>query len=314
MSAKTSSARDRDVAVERFLRTASAGEDAAPTPACLDAESASALVAGTLAADELASVEAHVSSCARCQTLVATLARAEAAAPAEPRRAFHWLTWAAPVAAAATIVVWLAAPQVQEDAVVEMAPRSAPDLAPAPSAGARAASEETRGAPVAEPPASAAPRLSRDEARTDAAAADERAAVGENAPASRFMAEQAVAPVIEIASPDRAAFWRVAAGGVIERSTDTGATWERQVVRGASSVAAGLAVSSTVCWLVGRQGAVLLTTDGRTWRVLPAPAPVDLTAVRATDARTATVAGADGRAFRTSDAGETWTPVPLQEF
>ena len=77
---------------------------------------------------------------------------------------------------------------------------------------------------------------------------------------------------------------------------------------------AGVAPSATVCWLVGRNGVVLLTTDGRTWRRLPFPEMTDLSAVRTVDAggRVASVSTADGRTFVTTDAGVTWSPANAQ--
>jgi photosystem II stability/assembly factor-like uncharacterized protein len=66
-----------------------------------------------------------------------------------------------------------------------------------------------------------------------------------------------------------------------------------------------------VCWIVGRSGLVLLSTDGETWRRLDFPdATVDLVSVTARDGAAATVTAANGRIYRTTDAGRTWT---LQE-
>lgn len=72
---------------------------------------------------------------------------------------------------------------------------------------------------------------------------------------------------------------------------------------------AGSSTSRDVCWIVGRAGIVLVTTDGATWQRHPIPEAADLTAVRAIDARTATVTTADGRQFATADGGITWTPI-----
>jgi photosystem II stability/assembly factor-like uncharacterized protein len=73
------------------------------------------------------------------------------------------------------------------------------------------------------------------------------------------------------------------------------------------TLTAGAAPSSNVCWLVGRSGAILLTTDGRAWRRITFIETADLTAVTSPDARTATVTTADGRQFGTTDGGRTWT-------
>ena len=54
---------------------------------------------------------------------------------------------------------------------------------------------------------------------------------------------------------------------------------------------------------------VMLTADGITFTEVPLPERVDLTAITATDARTATVTTADGRRFRTDDSGRTWRQI-----
>ena len=61
--------------------------------------------------------------------------------------------------------------------------------------------------------------------------------------------------------------------------------------------------------VVGRAGIILLSTDGQRWQRVPFPDAADLAAIRASDARTVTVMTTDGRAFRTTDSGQSWTPV-----
>jgi hypothetical protein len=111
----------------------------------------------------------------------------------------------------------------------------------------------------------------------------------------------------EIASPDAVVRWRVGARGFVQLSQDRGATWEALRSGVTADLVGGISPSAMVCWVVGRAGTVLLTTDGRNWQRLTFPEAVDLMAVRATDARTATVTTADGRMFATSNGGLTWT-------
>lgn len=111
----------------------------------------------------------------------------------------------------------------------------------------------------------------------------------------------------EVVSPTPLVRWRVGPRGLIQYSASGGAAWEQLSAGVAADLTAGASPSSTVCWVVGRAGTVLLTVDGRRFDRRPFPANVDLTAVRATDARTAVVTTADGRAFSTSDGGSTWT-------
>jgi photosystem II stability/assembly factor-like uncharacterized protein len=68
----------------------------------------------------------------------------------------------------------------------------------------------------------------------------------------------------------------------------------------------GAAPSSSVCWIVGRRGAVFLTTDGTRFRRLPFPETIDLVSVAATGDRIATITSADGRSWQTTDQGATW--------
>lgn len=103
------------------------------------------------------------------------------------------------------------------------------------------------------------------------------------------------------------AIWRIGPGSTLEKSPDSGRTWQSQKLPAGVSVLAGSASSEKVCWLVGRAGAVLRTVDGGAkWEKLPAPVETDLTGVEARDADNATVATADGRRFTTSEGGRTW--------
>ena len=109
-------------------------------------------------------------------------------------------------------------------------------------------------------------------------------------------------------SPDPAVRWRIL-GAAVQHSSNGGSTWDAAAVGVTSELTAGTAPSATVCWLVGRNGVVLLTMDGRTWRRVPFPEITDLSGVRTVDAggRVASVSTADGRTFVTIDAGATWT-------
>ena len=95
-------------------------------------------------------------------------------------------------------------------------------------------------------------------------------------------------------------------GARVERTVDGGARWEAQPTGTTTELDAGAAPSRSICWMIGRGGVVLLSTDGQSWRRLPFPEATDLSGVRATDARAAEVTTADGRTFKTTDAGATW--------
>jgi photosystem II stability/assembly factor-like uncharacterized protein len=109
----------------------------------------------------------------------------------------------------------------------------------------------------------------------------------------------------EIVSPDPAIRWRTL-GPALQRSGNSGSSWETVPIETTATLVAGAAPATTVCWVVGSGGVVLLSTDGRTFSRVPFPEPTDLSAIRAVDGRSATVTTADGRRFSTTDAGATW--------
>jgi hypothetical protein len=133
---------------------------------------------------------------------------------------------------------------------------------------------------------------------------------------------------VDIVSPEPTFQWRLVLPATIQRSTDGGITWTSQSDRapglsflsGSQNVSrrtltpltltAGSAPARDICWIVGSEGIVLLSTDGVAWQRQPFPEPVNLTAVRAVDARTAIVTTEDGRQFSTADGGNTWSKIP----
>jgi hypothetical protein len=202
-----------------------------------------------------------------------------------------------------------AAPSRVPQATGSLGERARADAAPPP-----AAEEKTE-------PESARSNLAKDkvevaqaqaaQATTPPPPAAPRAAAAPQA-AERFSAAatmRAANVVPDIVSPDPAVRWRIA-GAAVLHSVDGGSTWEPVTAGGAADLTAGAAPAATVCWLVGRAGVVLLTTDGRTWRRLPFPEVTDLSVVRTVDAggRVASVSTADGRTFVTTDAGASWVP------
>jgi hypothetical protein len=377
---------------------AAAGADRAE--GCLDAETVAAWAEGSLDAAERTALEAHASTCGRCQALLAAMVRIEPVAPAvRPwwrSPAFGWLAPLTVAAAALAIWVRLDRPALQQ---VAMAPavvtppraesnspsaqanqpakelRRSTDAVSKPKAGGREigrdrpreASElpqqaerlEVQSAPTTPPPpasvvvpsaVSAQPARARPGAAVDAlkppladtsSASSRQANAPEPAaaPAPTAPATPAPAPITSVSpvtptglaesagagavgsrvasfsadqqelvvqTADGATRWRVTSPGTVQRSTDSGVRWDAQPSGERAIVFAGAAPSSTVCWLVGRGGVVLLTTDGRSWRKVAFPRAVDLVAVTAADERTATVTAGDGRRFTTTDGGVNW--------
>lgn len=359
-----SESRDRDAAVEQWLRHQSPVEaDLTPSEECLDAETMAAWMDRSLTGAARTDADAHVARCARCQAIAATIARTESiadwSAPARPRR--RWLTWVVPLSAAAIVAVVILverrdvdrsrqtaqeASQVAESRPVtppgepqsglRSEPKNESALAKSDQQKRAAESQKPAGAreederkalrdkaparsidtfdavapkrPAAAPAAPAPPtgRATNQNAAASQARADESARTAE------LRSRQAEAVEIDIRTPDPAVRWRIA-GVRVERSIDAGSSWTPVPTDVTAEVTAGAAPSASICWLVGRGGLVLLTTNGATWQRLTFPEPTDLSAIRATDARNATVTTADGRQFSTTDGGRTWTRRDLQE-
>jgi hypothetical protein len=154
---------------------------------------------------------------------------------------------------------------------------------------------------AAAPPPTEARRDEASRAETRSAAAPPSLAESE-----MRQAKQLASPSVEAVSPAPAFRWRVGAAGLVQRSIDGGATWQTQSSGVPADLLAASAPSPTVCWAVGRAGTVIVTTDGLTWRRLTFPDTADLVTVVASSALAADVTAADGRKFRTADAGRSW--------
>jgi photosystem II stability/assembly factor-like uncharacterized protein len=110
-------------------------------------------------------------------------------------------------------------------------------------------------------------------------------------------------------SPDPNVRWRIVGTGQVERSTTRGAQWERATLPESATLTAGSSPSPTICWLVGRAGAIYVTTDGLRFTHVPFPDRTDFIRVEAMDARRATVVTTDGRTMHTDDQGSTWIRI-----
>jgi len=92
--------------------------------------------------------------------------------------------------------------------------------------------------------------------------------------------------------------WIVSFSNIVRFSESSGTT---------AAITAGDALSPQVCWLVGRSGTVLRTTDGERWQTIPSPTDQDLITVEARSATSAIVVAEGGQRYFTADAGKTWT-------
>ena len=307
---------------------------------CLDAETFGAWVDGGLDPAAMAAAEVHVASCARCQALAGTFARSAPVVEATEARAFPlWKWWLAPIAAGVTAVtLWTVIPEQQP--IAEAPPQAKVADAVQPSVATEAAAPAAAEQFGARENLAAATRDDRrraqdkEERKEDAAVRQmqERVAVADAAapspaaplpPAAVALGASGVvtesvtalrksAAAIEIATLDPTLGWRIVGGNRIERSEDGGKTWKVMLEPNMSpsgGITAGSAPSTSVAWFVGRNGYVLLTTNGgASFLNMSLAEPLDLASVAAIDGRNATIFSVVGRRFRTGDGGQTWLP------
>ncbi len=132
-------------------------------------------------------------------------------------------------------------------------------------------------------------------------------AKAKSAAADQLAVREVSAHPIVIASPDPTKSWRIAVSGAIEVSNDSGVTWQMQRPGIAGAMTSGFALSSKICWIVGRAGAVLRTVNGTDWKQVAAPTTLELTHVTVWSAKRAQVTAADGSSYVTKDGGKSWT-------
>jgi hypothetical protein len=361
-----------DVPIRLLRETLQARMPTLPSQECLDADTVAAWADDTLGPDDRQAAEAHAADCARCQALVAAMAKTT-----PPTAARSW--WRAPVigwlmpvtAVAAVFLVWMNVPRkalvpsttvpsreirpesprpAQDDVSSTRTPTSVPpptrqeakvngdrktnaararDSEPhaastnKTAAQAYAPSDAASGAAALAPPALPAPAvaesapLQRSAAESVAVSAPPEAV--RRSMAAPLAAAKAPALMLDarrlptlIVSSDPDTRWRIMVNGAVQRSIDSGSTWETQSTGVTVMLAAGASPSPSICWLVGPEGIVLLSTDGHSWRRIGFPEAADLASVRATDDKSATVGTTDGRAFSTTDGGQTWTRTPAR--
>ena len=135
-----------------------------------------------------------------------------------------------------------------------------------------------------------------------------RGATSAATPAPLFRAAAPLKSNRDIVSTDSKIRWRIVSDspGAVQRSADSGQTWETLRTGAPVILRAGASPSPAVCWLVGGNGVVVVTTDGRVWRRVDVPAAGDLVGITALDDKTATVKAADGRSYQTTDGGKSW--------
>lgn len=207
-------------------------------------------------------------------------------------------------------------PSTQADAFARRDEAKAAPLEPRLAERERALQEPAREADLADQRTTQLQTAAPPPAASPPAAAA-RSAPAAPAPASplaeaRRQANTAFAGVVaqlEVISPDPMTRWRVIGAGRVERSTNGGAQWVQATLPESATLTGGSSPAPSICWLVGRTGAIYLTTDGLRFTKVPFESRTDFISIQALDARRATVVTSDGRTMRTEDQGATWIRV-----
>jgi hypothetical protein len=300
---------------------------AVPADVCPDAEVLASWVEGRLIGHAQALAEQHVAGCARCLSVLAAMERAAPVEvpPLQPRRA--WMRWLVPVAAAATAVaIWVAIPEQQEvptsNEMASSPPAAGPSqplavpeaqappaASPAPEPRADASRRQSEPAPL-EAPADSKPsegatqnRLREERALSDAASLEQGARENEAAAnldaASRSLARDAAAPAAPAAP---------APGAAVGSLAETAQVAPQRAVP-PSIVEAASHSDEAIRWrIVGAADVERSLDGGQSWTRTERP-PAAVSAIRVTDALSATVITASGTRFSTTDGGKTWTPA-----
>lgn len=184
--------------------------------------------------------------------------------------------------------------------------------------------------PAAPPPASAPIQRGQAEARQRSTAPAPPPATTEDqkgAPAlRRFESHDTAAaeaarqePAFEAAAKPQSAWQVVVVGetvqlrfapGAIERSTDGGATWAREVTDAEAGLQRMICPGPETCWAGGAAGLVLRRQSDGTWARLRLPVALPVVALEAEGESALTATVTDGRRFTSVDGGVSWAPAP----
>ncbi len=308
---------DRDRILEQALKHELRAADLAVTDACLDAETLGAWADDGLDAAGMVAAEAHVSTCARCQAMVAAFARGAApttAAPVAPAAsvapaALAWWKWLTPLAAgAAAVTIWMVVPEQQQVAVApppmtaeaDRAPAQAPAADPPPPPSAQSpAPARARQAPSGNRAAEAREdrQQLRDEAKEEAKQ-EKATTLAEAAPSPRETAAAAPAaptPQAPAALPRSAA-------------QDTGAA----LLRSAFTPLEVISPDPSRRWRVAN-GAIERSEDGgASWTPIRASTGDTITAGTSPSRSICWLVGTNGLVLITAD-GSSFARVPIPE-
>ena len=322
---------DRDATIDRLLAGRATRSQGPSTDACLDADTLAAWADGALDAGALATAEAHAADCARCQAMLAAMARTAPLAPAQVvapwwKPVFRWLV---PLtAAAAAVLVWTIVPSRDGRVTVHQVSESA--AATAPPSVATPSSREPAAVDVV-PPASAVTPTPRREPQT-LAEAKEAELSRRSADLSRPSAESAKAEgaKAENAGPENDKKSSAADANVLAEAsarTDRSRTAAENAAAAPAAPAQPMAktfsfgapetviVSSNPAsrWRILQGGQVQRSADGgATWQTQTTGVSDTLSGGWSPSPSVCWLVGPRGIVLRTTD-GRSWTRIPFPE-
>ena len=329
---------DRDATIDRLLAgraVRSPGDTPNRADTCLDADTLAAWADDALDAGALAAAEAHAADCARCQAMLAAMARTTPLAPAQAvapwwKPAFRWLV---PLTAAVTaVLVWTIVPPRDGRVTVHQVSESA-DATPPPSVATPPSSRDEPAAVGGVPPTSAVTPTPRRETQTLAEAKEvDRSRQAADAEANKKGAAPADASALADATTRNADLSRRSAQGAKAEGATADARADR--ARSAENAAAAPAapappmarrfsfgapetviVSSNPAsrWRILQGGQVQRSADGgATWQTQTTGVSDTLTGGSSPSPSVCWLVGPRGIVLRTTD-GRSWTRIPFPE-
>ena len=337
----------------RLLRDALRDQAAAsPSSACVDAETLAAWADGVLSARERDAIESHSADCARCQAMLAAMAKTAPPAPARAWWRTHALGWIVPLTAAASAVLWFGtmeirhtpaqpettatARQASQDPQASFdrrsagpkdAPATAPPTAPTPSSAprpaARAAAPKSMAPAAAAQPVPAQPAAGRTVAAGQASEPVPDRAERRDTAAAREAAPTPASPPPAVAAADaspeppaRPTSPAFAAGANAAPTAESARLRAAAPMVMKSIAPQPLVISAPGAitrWRLLPGGSVERSTDGgATWQGQSTGLAVTLTGGAATSSTTCWLVGPGGIVLLTTD-GRTWQRVSIPE-